>query len=341
VSADIRRFDDGGETRWQFRDDGIEETVVLDLISPPQGAPLLSALGDLDGFRHDALDVAPAHFDTPQRYGNSESIDFAALKPELIVRAGRTNNVPRGVVRAAISKDGGRRWQDFASEPDEGEGAGSIAIAADGEAVLWSPAKSHHAFLTRSLGRRWATVDGLGGGLRVLSDRVDAARFYASDARSGTLYASRDGGAHFTQIGGALGAAARDGGKPRLYVSPESAGALWLAVGNGALVRGDAEGRIIANAAISNVDALGFGKAAPGRTTPTLFAAGLRDGTQGLYRSIDDGAHWQRIDDDAHRYGRIEHLVGDPRVFGRLYFGASGRGIVYGDPVVTSKENHE
>ena len=42
--------------------------------------------------------------------------------------------------------------------------------------------------------------------------------------------------------------------------------------------------------------------------------------------------HWQRIDDDAHRYGKISLVTGDPRLYGRVYFAGSGRGIVYGDP---------
>jgi hypothetical protein len=50
-----------------------------------------------------------------------------------------------------------------------------------------------------------------------------------------------------------------------------------------------------------------------------------------LFRSDDDGRHWQRIDDDAHRYGRIRIIAGDPRVHGRVYLGTHGRGIVYGD----------
>jgi hypothetical protein len=34
---------------------GLEETAVLDLISPPSGAPLISGLGDVAGFRHTNL----------------------------------------------------------------------------------------------------------------------------------------------------------------------------------------------------------------------------------------------------------------------------------------------
>ena len=43
-------------SRWSK---GLEETAVLDLISPPAGAPLVSALGDIGGFRHTDLDAVP------------------------------------------------------------------------------------------------------------------------------------------------------------------------------------------------------------------------------------------------------------------------------------------
>jgi hypothetical protein len=38
------------------------------------------------------------------------------------------------------------------------------------------------------------------------------------------------------------------------------------------------------------------------------------------------------VNDDQHQYGWISVISGDPRVFGRVYFGANGRGIIYGDP---------
>jgi len=102
-------------------------------------------------------------------------------------------------------------------------------------------------------------------------------------------------------------------------------------------LRGDDAGNVQHRfAGLAGVDAFGFGKPAEGRRGPTLFVAGRLAGRQGIFRSIDSGSHWLRINDAAHRYGRITHLVGDPRVFGRLYLATSGRGIVYAEPVGTT-----
>ncbi|HEX8118404.1 MAG TPA: sialidase family protein, partial [Pyrinomonadaceae bacterium] len=66
---------------------GIEETAVQDLISPPAGAPLLSALGDISGFRHDDVNVVPAA-QAPVPRSTTTSIDFAELSPAYVVRVG-------------------------------------------------------------------------------------------------------------------------------------------------------------------------------------------------------------------------------------------------------------
>jgi hypothetical protein len=43
------------------------------------------------------------------------------------------------------------------------------------------------------------------------------------------------------------------------------------------------------------------------------------------------GASWVRINDDAHQFGMLGTISGDPRIYGRVYVGTQGRGIVYGD----------
>jgi hypothetical protein len=56
------------------------------------------------------------------------------------------------------------------------------------------------------------------------------------------------------------------------------------------------------------------------------------DNQQGLFRSDDVSATWVRINDDRHQYGnRFRCITGDPRIYGRVYVGTDGRGIVYGD----------
>jgi hypothetical protein len=52
----------------------------------------------------------------------------------------------------------------------------------------------------------------------------------------------------------------------------------------------------------------------------------------GVYRSDDAGEHWVRINDDQHQYGLMLQIIGDPRVYGRVYLGTHGRGILYGEP---------
>jgi len=85
---------------------------------------------------------------------------------------------------------------------------------------------------------------------------------------------------------------------------------------------------------IQEADSLGFGKAAPGRNYPALYLAGKVDQLQAIFRSNDAGQTWVRINDDQHQFGWINHVTGDPRIYGRVYFGTGGRGIIYGNPVL-------
>ena len=77
---------------------------------------------------------------------------------------------------------------------------------------------------------------------------------------------------------------------------------------------------------------IGFGKAATGQTYPAIYTSAKIDGVRGIFRSDDQGATWIRINDDQHQYawtGKV--ITGDPRIYGRVYFGTNGRGIIYGD----------
>jgi hypothetical protein len=106
-SDDLTTWDIGAQIHISVKAQGLEETAVLDLISPPAGAPLLSGLGDICGFRHNSLTAVPATMMTTPTFVSTTSLDYAELTPNFIVRVGNAN---AGVNRSGFSFDGGTSW---------------------------------------------------------------------------------------------------------------------------------------------------------------------------------------------------------------------------------------
>ena len=85
-------------------------------------------------------------------------------------------------------------------------------------------------------------------------------------------------------------------------------------------------------AAVNEGDAIGFGKAAPGASYPAIYTSSKINGVRGIFRSIDAGASWVRLNDDQHQWGWTGSVViGDPDVYGRVYVGTNGRGVIVGN----------
>jgi hypothetical protein len=327
---DVDSADAMQPVHWAFQDFGLEETVPLTLVSPPSGATLLSGLGDIAGFRHDDLDAPPASgmFDTPI-FGNTSSIDFAQSNPDLVVRVGTSSgNGGHG----ALSNDGGSTWQQFGSEPANNGGQGTIAISADGANLLWVPRKAQSASQTSFLafnyssdqGATWHACAGIAAGSHgsAISDRSDPLAFYALVGSA--LYASSDGGKTFAATGASLSGAAS------LHAA-WAAGDIWIVANDGLYHSLDSARTFTKISATSAASDLGFGKPANDGAYPALYLSGSVGADSGIFVSEDTGATWRRIDDDAHQFGFISHISGDPRVYGRVYLGTGGRGIIYGD----------
>jgi photosystem II stability/assembly factor-like uncharacterized protein len=332
-STNLTDADSGIPTRWSFADNGLEETVPLDLISPPKGAHLLSALGDIDGFRHDDLNVSPREgmFKAPPRFVGTESIAFAAKKPDFIVRAGtfreRTNET-----HGAYSLNGGKTWVSFAAEPPENAGAGTIAASADGKTIVWTPRRGTPHF-SRDNGTNWTACENLSSNLEVVADTVNPENFYTLDYRAGKFFASTNGAATFvaTQTNLPVAESGYDAGI--VCVTPGREGDVWVCFRKDGLCHStDAGVTLNKMNGVQEASSLGFGKAARGQNYPALYLAGKVNEVQALFRSDDAGATWTRINDDQHQFGWISHVTGDPRIYGRVYFATGGRGIIYGDP---------
>jgi hypothetical protein len=327
-SDDLTAADSGLATHFTFRNEGLEETVALGLVSPPAGPALFSALGDVGGFRHDDLSVSPVAgmYNTP-RFSTTTSIDFAEANPNVMVRVGAGS---RRNGRGAYSSDAGLSWTRFATEPTGGNGQGSVAVSADGSAIVWSalPATVLPAFSTDQ-GGTWTASAGLVGGVKVAADRVNPNKFYAFNAAAGVVYASTTAGAQFTPSTTSL--TVSDGGS--LVTVPGREGDVWVTTNGAALYHSTDSG--VTFSAVRGVPrsyGVGFGKAAPGADYPALYLAGTIGAQTGLFRSDDGAASFVRIDDPEHQFGWVSVIIGDPRTYGRVYLGNSGRGVIYGDP---------
>jgi xyloglucan-specific exo-beta-1,4-glucanase len=338
-TRNLTEADRSGRTNWRFDDEGLEETVALELVSPPNGAsggaPLVSTIGDIGGFRHDDLDSA-----TNSRYfephgGTNRGLDFAELKPEVMVRT--SDPTPTAGFR---STDGGKTWKPFASAPprDAHIHTGRIALSADGARMVWAM-RNAPPYVSSDNGKTWRPVQGVAAqdpkagdrpDFTPASDRVNPSRFYLYDAAQGAVLASTDGGETFT-------VAARNlpNGRP-LKAVPGVEGEVWLPTAQG-LMRSTNGGDSFK--AVSGVDEAGlvaFGKAAPGQSHPAVFVWGKVGGVEGVFRSDDVGKTWVKLHDERWGFAELRAMSGDPNRFGRVYLGVHGRGILYGDPQATA-----
>lgn len=339
--------------QWKPWVEGIEQTAVLTLVSPPRGAPLISGFGDIGGFTHFDL-TKSIHMQINPLFTNTNNIDYAGIAPNVIVRSG--THEPHATVKTAtlgLSVDEGKSWlplyaplpAGFTETPPEKLGYNQsdayidahIVVTADGKTVL---VMTPEAVLSRDQGKSWNKVQGLPQDAWIVTDKADASRAYAMDVKAGVLFASHDGGAHFTPVkaeglpAGALVMKKRDRETPApLVAKPGKAGELWLASA-GVLYRTTDGGahfsRIESDVKISLID---FGKAAPGAADMAIYALGQKDDVVAVWRSSDNGRNWTRINGAAHEYCRMfRTLAADKNVYGRVYIGIDGRGILYGEP---------
>lgn len=336
----------GATLACSFDDAGLEELVPLQLVSPPEGPPLISVVGDRDGFRHDDLATSPAVF-KPKK-GTTRSLAMAWKAPKTLVKS--FDVAPFG----AISTDSGDTWKDFATYPTSTVscveyfcGLRSIAVSADGDTIVWSPVNAATSVSTDA-GSTWKASTGVTATLpklppKPVADTVNADKFYAFDVLSGIVYRSADSGATFAASTTVLPHASADWYASNFEMAPVPGqeGHVWVAaadgnasgsVGGSGLYRSSDSGATFTQVAPSSVTAafrLGFGAPASGATYPAVYVFGTVSGVDGLFRSIDEGASWTRINDDRHQFGTIHQVLGDPKAFGRVYVAAEGRGILY------------
>jgi len=329
-------------THWTIGAPGLEETADIMLLSPLLTSAtephLFTGLGDIGCFRNNDFARSPAGgaMKNPE-LSNCDTIALAAQQPEEMVRVGRSwNPGPHG----AVSHDGGLHWTPFAREPVQGAQGGDAAISSDGSLLLWA-VRGGPLQMSKDSGASWQALSLQAngrGGMQVLADATLAKSFWVYDSTGGVLYAMNGDG-----VASVVNQTAPKGG--RLRIPATAPNFLWIGGVSGLWQSTNRGIEFHPLSSVAAVYAVGFGKAAPGAASPAIYLAGEIAGTPeaappamdegrggGIYRSLDDGATWQRIDDPEHRLAWIEQITGDPRIFGRVYMGTNGRGVIWGDP---------
>lgn len=329
ATDNLSAADSGRAPDWYVQAWGIEETAILAMISPTAGAHLLSGMGDIGGFRHDDFTISPA----AGMYTNPVattvgSMDWAGQNPQAIVRTqSPSNGSTSPCTWGALSRDGGTSWTPLpacAAGANNGNG-GTLAIDASGAMLVWTGSSPQYS---TDSGTSWTAAGGLTGRIPVVADKVVPNLFYAYS--NGQFYSTgASGGTVFSPVNRTPLAGS---GVP--VVNFAQSGDLWLPLGSRGLYHSTDGGQnwtALSNVTGANSVAVG---AAPGRGRAQavfLYGTAAPAGVSAIYRSDDSGASWTRINDDLHQYGGPTLIQADSRVYGRVFLGMNGRGIVYGD----------
>lgn len=209
--------------------DGLEETVHLNLYSPPSGdVQLIDILGDLGGFAFRKLDEPCENsFDDAEgnRYITCINVDYSDLKPEFVVVTPRGNWTGKTKGGLIVSKDQCRTFTrlpmpfgitdrlDKALHRIEtpNVNSGWVAVSPDCQKIVWSVAEGIRlpldmVIVSQDGGQSFIQAkvyDAAGalktqGGMKVFADRMESSIFYGFGECS-QFYLSRDGGKTFWQ----------------------------------------------------------------------------------------------------------------------------------------------
>ena len=128
---------------------------------------------------------------------------------------------------------------------------------------------------------------------------------------------------------------------PFIKAVPGLSGAVWYKNKDGIYMsydRGENWSRI---EGLESPAAFGFGIGKDGEVDkPAAYAVGTVNGVYGIYLSDDFGKSWERINSDANTTIKsVNDIIGDSRIYGRVFLSSSGSGVFYGEPVGESYMN--
>jgi hypothetical protein len=233
MTKDLTKADLDEVVTWACCDKGVEETVHLNIYSPPAGdVKLIDIIGDYGGFVFTDLDKPAENTfanHNKDRWITAMNADYPDSNPNLLVVAPRGNWTGKTKGGIITSFDQGFTWEQL-SDPigltedidqlistlkNPNVTSGWVAISADGATILWGigiPIFASRLVYTHDLGKTWnksqvydfngKPVCGDNLAFKVMSDRVNPNIFYgfSKNINGAGFYVSVDKGETFYQI---------------------------------------------------------------------------------------------------------------------------------------------
>ncbi len=288
-------------------------------------------MGDIFGFAHTTLTSSPAQGDAAP-FGSANNVDDA---DNVIAIVGSPDS-SSGTYYGVYSTNDGATFQYFATSPGTGDsyGTDTVAVSANGSTIVWAQSGLAPYYTTND-GTTWiASSGGMAANGQIIADRLNADDFYYHVGSD--VYFSSNGGVSFTLET----SSAPSGGD--MVVNPFVTGDLWIANSSGLFHSsnfGDSFSQV--SSSLTSTDSvIALGRPAPGQTVPAIYVFGTISNFLGIYRSDDGGSTWTQLNNTSEQWGGlIQTMAADPNVFGRLYIGINGRGIIMGNPATSLPAN--
>lgn len=334
---------------------GHEEVVCLNMAALPKNETdisLYSAHADIAGFAHLNSDSAPYHI-FKSSYGskinNLTGLAFCETKPNVVYSLGSEKHGGE-LSCLARSIDYGKTWEVLPAYQNDW-GWGRIAVSSGNENQIVITTQNKGVLFSKDGGKSFEKAMGAPENLvtgpvfrynyMLVSDKVKDNCFYIYSREDNAIFRSDDFGKTWTETAflptpeRKFFKAQLDFDYWRLESVPDKEGHLFLSLANKGLFHSTDFGNTwVKLENLNSVPLMGLGAPMTKDGYPTVYVLAQKPGDNELwyYRSTDEGKTFIKMNDERNRIGNNPQFIeGDRQIFGRIYIGTNGSGVVVGE----------